>query len=161
MGRETAIQKLYWKDGWPYVKGGKEGSLEVDAPSIPETMFEDTYPEVDEFEDATLNINFQTLRIPFTEKLGSLTQVPNHLRLYGHESLTSTFTQAFVARRWQSLHLLFIIRDLKSRPVLCIVIVHQTSGLLKIFRIKRNSRFGFKMETLPASGYKCLSKCRS
>ena len=26
------------------------------------------------------------------------------LRLYGHESLTSTFTQAFVARRWQSLH---------------------------------------------------------
>ena len=65
-----------------YVAGGKEGSLEVDAPSIPETMFEDTYPEVDEFEDATLNINFQTLRIPFTEKLGSLTQVPNHLRLY-------------------------------------------------------------------------------
>ncbi|MEC1738232.1 xylan 1,4-beta-xylosidase [Bacillus mojavensis] len=104
LGRETAIQKLYWRDEWPYVVGGKEGSLEVEAPSIPETMFEATYPEVDEFEDSTLNINFQTLRIPFTNELGSLTQVPNHLRLYGHESLTSTFTQAFVARRWQSLH---------------------------------------------------------
>lgn len=104
LGRETAIQKLDWKDEWPYVVGGKEGSLEVEAPSIPNTMFQATYPEVDEFEDSTLNINFQTLRIPFTNELGSLTQVPNHLRLYGHESLTSTFTQAFVARRWQSLH---------------------------------------------------------
>lgn len=104
LGRETAIQKLYWKDEWPYVVGGKEGSLEVDTPSIPETIFEATYPEVDEFEDSTLNINFQTLRIPFTNELGSLTQAPNHLRLFGHESLTSTFTQAFVARRWQSLH---------------------------------------------------------
>lgn len=48
-------------------------------------------------------MNFQTLRIPFTKELGSLTERPNHLRLYGRESLTSTFTQAFVARRWQSL----------------------------------------------------------
>jgi len=103
LGRETAIQKLDWKDRWPYVVGGKEGSLEVEAPDIPENKFPVTYPELDEFEDSTLNINFQTLRIPFTEELGSLTERPNHLRLFGHESLTSTFTQAFVARRWQSL----------------------------------------------------------
>src|SRR5699024_5375261 len=31
----------------------------------------------------------------------SLTERPGHLRLYGRESLTSKFTQSFVARRWQ------------------------------------------------------------
>lgn len=103
LGRETAIQKLNWKDGWPYVVGGKEGSLEVDAPRISETVFPATYPEVDQFEGSTLNINFQTLRIPFTKELGSITERPDHLRLFGHESLTSKYTQAFVARRWQSL----------------------------------------------------------
>ncbi|NMO79952.1 xylan 1,4-beta-xylosidase [Niallia alba] len=103
LGRETAIQKLEWRDGWPYVVGGKEGSLEVEAPKIPETKFPPTYPVVDEFDHEELNINFQTLRIPFTEQLGSLTERPNHLRLFGQESLTSTFTQSYVARRWQSL----------------------------------------------------------
>ena len=34
--------------------------------------------------------------------MGSLTENPGHLRLYGRESLTSKFTQSFVARRWQS-----------------------------------------------------------
>ena len=104
LGRETAIQKLEWKDGWPYVVGGKEGKVEVEAPRIVETKFPSTYQEVDQFADRTLNINFQTLRIPFTKELGSLTERPNHLRLYGRESLTSTFTQALVARRWQNLH---------------------------------------------------------
>lgn len=103
LGRETAIQKLEWRDAWPYVVGGKEGSLEVEAPKIPETKFPSTYPVLDEFTQDKLNINFQTLRIPFTEQLGSLTERPNHLRLFGQESLTSTFTQSFVARRWQSL----------------------------------------------------------
>ena len=82
---------------------GKEGRVEVEAPRISETKFPSTYQEVDQFADRTLNMNFQTLRIPFTKELGSLTERPNHLRLYGRESLTSTFTQAFVARRWQSL----------------------------------------------------------
>lgn len=102
LGRESAIQKLQWKDGWPYIIGPLEGSLEVEAPNVVEHPFAPTYPEVDNFEDANLNINFNTLRIPFTEELGSLTARPGHLRLYGRESLTSKFTQAFVARRWQS-----------------------------------------------------------
>jgi xylan 1,4-beta-xylosidase len=41
----------------------------------------------------------QTLRIPFDDTLGSLTARP--LRLYGNDSLNSTFTQSTVARRWQ------------------------------------------------------------
>lgn len=43
----------------------------------------------------------QTLRIPFDDTLGSLTARPGYLRLYGNDSLNSTFTQSTVARRWQ------------------------------------------------------------
>jgi xylan 1,4-beta-xylosidase len=103
LGRESALQKLTWRDGWPYVVGGIEGSTNVDAPTgVTETKWEPTIAEVDNFESPVLNRNFATLRIPFTDDLGSLTARPNHLRLYGRESLTSKFTQSLVARRWQS-----------------------------------------------------------
>jgi xylan 1,4-beta-xylosidase len=104
LGRETAIQKLEWRDGWPYVVGPKAGSQFVEAPLVEEVKFAPTYEEVDQFSDDKLNINYATLRIPFTEKLGSLTSRDGHLRLYGNESLTSKFTQSFVARRWQSFY---------------------------------------------------------
>lgn len=84
--------------------GGKEGALEVEAPAINEKVFAPTHHTVDEFKESTLNRHFQTLRIPFTDQIGSLTEKPQHLRLYGQESLTSKFTQAFVARRWQSFY---------------------------------------------------------
>ena len=102
LGRESSIQKLEWRDGWPYVIGGKEGAKEVAAPNLVEVKFPPTHLEVDQFEEVKLNINFNTLRIPFTEKIGSLSARENHLRLYGNESLTSKFTQSLVARRWQS-----------------------------------------------------------
>ena len=103
LGRETAIQKLEWRNDWPYVVGSKVGSTEVEAPKgLSEVKWDSTCPEVDEFTDSKLNINFATLRIPFSEKLGSLTENPGHLRLYGNESLTSKFKQSLVARRWQS-----------------------------------------------------------
>jgi xylan 1,4-beta-xylosidase len=104
LGRETAIQKLEWRDGWPYVVGGKQGSLEVEAPKMEEVKWEKDYDEVDHFDSKTLNHHFQSLRIPLTEKIMSLTDRPGNLRLYGKESLTSCFTQALIARRWQSLH---------------------------------------------------------
>ncbi len=102
LGRETAIEKIEWHDGWPVVVGGRQGSLEVEAPDLPVQEWAATYEEVDDFDSTDLNINFQTLRIPFTETLGSLTARPGFLRLYGRESLQSKFTQAHVARRWQS-----------------------------------------------------------
>ena len=102
LGRETAIQKLEWRQEWPYIVGPLEGSVEVKAPNVNPQPWEPTYPEVDNFQGPNLNINFNTLRIPFTDKLGSLTSRKNHLRLYGNESLTSKFTQSLVARRWQS-----------------------------------------------------------
>lgn len=104
LGRETALQRLEWRDGWPYVIGSKAGSLLVDAPDLPSYPVSPTYKELETFEGDGLNINFQTLRIPFNDTIGSLKESPDHLRLYGRESLTSLFTQSFVARRWQSLN---------------------------------------------------------
>ena len=82
----------------------KRGLLEVEAPAMSVKEFSPTYHIVDEFKDSSLNRHFQTLRIPFTDQIGSVTENPHHLRLYGQESLTSKFTQAFVARRWQSFY---------------------------------------------------------
>lgn len=104
LGRETSIQKLEWHDGWPYVVGGNSPSLYVDAPKIDEVPCIQNYDVVDNFDADELNIHFQTLRIPLNEDILTLAKRPGYLRLYGRESLTSQFTQAFVARRWQSLN---------------------------------------------------------
>lgn len=104
LGRESGIQKLYWdEEGWPHIEGGYNGQAEVDIPKGTEVCpYEPTYPVKDDFDDTELNINFQTLRTPLGNDIMSLTDRPGHLRLYGHQSLASTFTQAHVARRWQA-----------------------------------------------------------
>ncbi|WP_078381664.1 glycoside hydrolase family 43 protein [Sutcliffiella halmapala] len=104
LGRETAIQKLEWKDGWPYVVGGNTPSWQVEGPDLPEVVWEKDFDTQDEFESEVLNHHFQTLRIPFSKEIGSLTNRTGYLRLYGRESLHSLFTQAHVARRWQSFY---------------------------------------------------------
>lgn len=106
LGRETAIQKVEWDDEkWPHIVGGKQGSRYVEAPKdAAQTEYAPTYPEKDDFDSAALNINFNTLRVPFDESMGSLTEKPGHLRLYGKGSLTNEHEQSLVARRWQSFH---------------------------------------------------------
>lgn len=63
LGRETAIQKITWENGWPVVVGGKAGLEEVEAPNLPEQKWEKTYPEKDDFDDDTLNINLSLIHI--------------------------------------------------------------------------------------------------
>lgn len=104
LGRETAIQALEWRDNWPYVIGGNTPSWEVESPNLLEEKWEKDFDTKDDFNSTVLNHHFQTLRIPFNEEIGSLTERPGYLRLYGRESLHSLFTQAHVARRWQSFY---------------------------------------------------------
>ncbi|WP_077619374.1 glycoside hydrolase family 43 protein [Bacillus sinesaloumensis] len=101
LGRETAIQRIEWKNDWPQVVGGNQPSLEIEGPAIPEVKWETEVEGKDDFDGEVLGLDFQTLRIPLEENILSLKDRPGHLRLYGKESLTSQFTQAHVARRWQ------------------------------------------------------------
>ncbi len=103
LGRETAIQKVAWdEEGWPFIVGGKHGVIEVDAPKDATiTPYTPTCPIKDEFDSEVLNHHFQTLRVPFTEKIGTLAEAPGHLRLFGQGSLTNEHEVSLVARRWQ------------------------------------------------------------
>ncbi|SEN88808.1 xylan 1,4-beta-xylosidase [Amphibacillus marinus] len=105
LGRETAIQRLDWKDDWPYIIGGNYPQDEIEGPEIKEHSFTPEPTKID-FNRESLPLDFQTLRVPLSEQVVSLKARPGYLRISGRESLTSLFTQALVARRWQ--HFRFI-----------------------------------------------------
>jgi xylan 1,4-beta-xylosidase len=102
LGRETAIQKMQWRDGWLYTEG-EAGlpQLETPAPKLKPHPFPPT-PERDDFDSPVLPLDFQWLRTPYPETIFSLTARPGHLRLYGRETIGSLFTQSLVARRQQA-----------------------------------------------------------
>ncbi len=102
LGRETAIEEIEWKeDGWPYLKSGsKLPRVEVPGLDVEEFSFEKTSIR-DDFDSEELSIDFQSLRIPKDERWISLQERKGFLRLKGKESLTSTHTQALLARRVQ------------------------------------------------------------
>jgi len=102
LGRETAIQKMQWRNDWLYTEG-EAGlpKIETPAPRLATHPFPSA-PERDDFDAPDLAIDFQWLRTPRTADIFSLTARRGHLRLYGRESIGSLFTQALVARRQQS-----------------------------------------------------------
>lgn len=102
LGRETAIQKVEWdEDGWPNVVGGKQGMLVVEAPQgVTAHPYPKNYLVKDDFDQDELNIHFNTLRVPFTEKIGRIEN--SHLILKGLGSLTNNHENSLVARRWQT-----------------------------------------------------------
>ena len=101
LGRESALQKAHWQDGWPYVTTGKVPLVEVEAPNLAAAPWPQQ-PETDHFETSTLNLHFQTIREPMTDDWGSLIERPGHLRLKGRHYLASRYQNSLVARRIQS-----------------------------------------------------------
>jgi xylan 1,4-beta-xylosidase len=103
LGRETAIQPMVWgDDGWLRTRDGRGlAALEAEAPTLPAHPFA-RRPSREDFDTASLPIDFQWLRSPFPEELFSLTARPGHLRLFGRETIGSLFRQALVARRQQA-----------------------------------------------------------
>ncbi len=101
LGRETAIQKVEWSQAlWPMIVGGKQGSTEVVAPHTVAAPYPANYLVKDDFEESQLNLHFNTLRVPFTEKVGRLEN--SHLILKGSGSLANLHDNSLVARRWQA-----------------------------------------------------------
>ncbi|HHW7521775.1 TPA: glycoside hydrolase family 43 protein [Mannheimia haemolytica] len=104
LGRETAIQKVEFdQDGWPYIVGGHGGKTFVEAPK--DAIFTEApvdHSQHDEFDSSTLDINWNTLRVPFSKEMG---EVGNGvLKLIGRGSLANTHDLSLIARRWQAFY---------------------------------------------------------
>ncbi len=101
LGRETAIEEIIWKNDWPYINSGSSlPRLKIPQANFNEFNFEK--PSVrDDFDAEKISIDFQSLRVPISEKWMSLKERKGFLRLKGKESLTSTHEQSLIARRLQ------------------------------------------------------------
>lgn len=102
LGRETAIQKVYWDDDkWPHIEGGKQGLVEVEAPTTENNLINNNDKTIDFYDDFDndLDINFNTVRIPFKE-IGRIEN--SKLVLKGSGSLSNHQEHSLVARRWQN-----------------------------------------------------------
>ena len=106
MGRETAIQKILWReDGWPVLEAG-DTTPQNEVP-VPKEVSEEVlcrkaaaFPLVrDDFEEKALSLDYQSLRIPMDEHYLSLSARPGWLRMYGRSGLSSRFSQTLIARR--------------------------------------------------------------
>ena len=98
LGRETCIAEVVWnEEGWLRLKDGgvlPPLTYEVDLPQVVYPPLPDTQT----FDCHRLPPHFKTLRLPLSE-MGSLTERPGYLRLYGQEAITSLNRQSLVARR--------------------------------------------------------------
>lgn len=99
LGRETAMEEINWKDGWPWLKNGTRVAS-LNLPSLPAKK-EDKTAETVSFDRDQLPTSFQSLRVPITSDWLSLTDRTEALRMYGQESLSSLLRQSLVARRLQ------------------------------------------------------------
>lgn len=102
LGRETSIQKVEWdSDGWPRIVGGHGGMRFVEAPrDAVETDAPADHSQHDEFDADALGLDWNTLRVPFTEDMGRVGR--GKLILRGQGSLCNLFDLSLVARRWQA-----------------------------------------------------------
>lgn len=109
LGRETSIHRVIWENEWPRIVGGRHGSLAVEEPDAVVSTDDNGLPlrdedtkrtQHDDFMSESLGIDWQTLRVPFDERMGHVGG--GQLLLRGEHSLCSTFNVSMVARRWQS-----------------------------------------------------------
>ncbi len=110
LGRETALQRLTWKeDGWPYpVQRGPE-TLVTFSDRGEEISAETQETPVDwreDFDGDSWDLELQTVRLP-ADSSYDLTARKGWIRLHGAESPTSVFRQSILARRvtgfrWQA-----------------------------------------------------------
>ena len=115
LGRETAIEKLHWKGGWPYVTRPRQArkTIEIDAAGKPTSN--EKINQLYTFEAPELSHDFQSLRIPKEESWCSLSQRKGYLRLIGKESLNSFHHQSLVARRLQHFNV-EVITEVEFNP---------------------------------------------
>ena len=103
LGRECCIAEVVWnEDGWLRLKNGGTTPPVTYEVDLPEVCYP-ALPETDTFNVDVLPPHFKMLRLPL-DWIGSLTDRPGFLRLYGHEAITSWNRQSLVARRLDTYH---------------------------------------------------------
>lgn len=95
LGRETGLERIVWRDDWPWLEQGgilarQDVPAPVDAAPLPRG------PVTVDFRGPDLPPDFQWLRTPDRQRLF---RVDRGLTLIGRESLGSWFEQSLVARR--------------------------------------------------------------
>jgi xylan 1,4-beta-xylosidase len=103
LGREAAIQKMVWgADGW--LRTAESDGIPVLETAAPASLLHPFPPAPlrEDFDGATLPLDFQWLRTPQPEEIFSLSARPGFLRLTGRETIGSLFRQSLVARRQQA-----------------------------------------------------------
>ncbi len=92
LGRETAIQKVEWRDDdWLYLVGvGNHPKVQVESPQLPSQPWGEVPARIP-FD----SVHYATRRLP----LDRTDRQPDKLVLRGDESLESSFRQAMLARR--------------------------------------------------------------
>lgn len=105
LGRETALQNIEWRDGWPRLAaGGQLPRDSFEAPDLPLHPWAKP-PARDDFDSDTLAIDWQSPRVAIDENMASLSARKGYLRLFGRESIVSRFEQSLVARRQTAFHI--------------------------------------------------------
>lgn len=105
LGREAALERVIWRDGWPYLEENRHPKDRVEVPGeAPLSGMPGQEKRTYTFDTDDFWADFQTLRAA-PEKLGITTRErPGVLRIYGQESVFSRFRQGLVARRLTELH---------------------------------------------------------
>ncbi len=94
-GRETALEELVWRDGWPYLKNGHKLTRQ-EIPSDTQIKAKPTLKHYC-FQDGQFPLDFQNLRIPMSIDWCEMTT--EGMILYGQDSLSSLLDQSLIARR--------------------------------------------------------------
>lgn len=100
LGRETAIQKIEWINGWPrMVQGDCTPQVEVEAPANAKKQeemqsYETNFKDIDFIKEG-----WMSLRTQFDKKVK---KCRDGIEIKGNDSLTSLFDQSLIARKWNS-----------------------------------------------------------
>ncbi|WP_199037441.1 glycoside hydrolase family 43 protein [Glycomyces salinus] len=97
LGRETAIARIEWVDGWPRVPDAAP-AVEVPAPNLDPHPWPQE-PARDDFDSDRLDARWSTLRRHPSEDWLSLADRPSHLRVTGGQGPFARRTPSLVAQR--------------------------------------------------------------
>jgi xylan 1,4-beta-xylosidase len=150
LGRETFLTPVKWQNGWPVVGNNGTIALEMSGP-LPGPVQTRCFDFHDEFEESTLNLNWNYLRNPDASAY-SLTERTGCVKLTGNETNLSTpnASPAFIGIRQPA----FTVEA--TTKLFCTPQENQKSGITAFY----NHDYHYELYVTQQNGktYICLSK---